>query len=364
MEKRKIILAGLLLGVLGGLLVYFGNPKNMGVCVVCFLRDISGALGFHQAAVVQRIRLEIPGFILGSFIAALMSKEFRPRGGSSPILRFFLGAFVSIGALIFLGCPLRMVLRLAGGDLNALIGLVGFTVGIGIGILCLRNGFTLGRSHAQPGAAGLAAPLFAAFLVILALIAPGFILQSTSGPGSAAAPVAISLGAGLLVGFAAQRTRLCMVGGIRDAIMFRDTHLLSGFGAIFVAALVINLMMGNFSLGFLDQPVAHTNHLYNFLGMVVTGLGAALLGGCPLRQLILAGEGDVDAMTTVMGLIMGAAIAHNFGLAASPKGVPLNGQYASWMLLGVLLLIGFGVKETVRTIRAKSDSKPTVAAGN
>ena len=31
---------------------------------------------------------------------------------------------------------------------------------------------------------------------------------------------------------------LCMVGGIRDAILFQDFHLLLGFIAIFVAALV------------------------------------------------------------------------------------------------------------------------------
>lgn len=50
--------------------------------------------------------------------------------GSAPALRFVLGAFVMIGALAFLGCPLRMVLRLAGGDANALVGLVGFGAGI------------------------------------------------------------------------------------------------------------------------------------------------------------------------------------------------------------------------------------------
>ena len=51
---------------------------------------------------------------------AFFKKEFRPKGGSSPMLRFLLGVFVMIGALVFLGCPLRMVIRLGGGDLNAL----------------------------------------------------------------------------------------------------------------------------------------------------------------------------------------------------------------------------------------------------
>ena len=40
-EKRNIMLAGLVIGVIASLLVLFGNPKNMGFCIACFLRDIS-----------------------------------------------------------------------------------------------------------------------------------------------------------------------------------------------------------------------------------------------------------------------------------------------------------------------------------
>ena len=60
---------------------------------------------------------------LGACIISLVKKEFRPRGGSAPVTRFTLGAFVMIGCLMFLGCPFRMILRLAGGDGNALFGL-------------------------------------------------------------------------------------------------------------------------------------------------------------------------------------------------------------------------------------------------
>ena len=67
-----------------------------------------------------------------------------------------LGAFVVIGALAFLGCPLRMVLRLGGGDLNALVGLIGFTGGILLGIASLKKGLfaqALVRSAQGRGAA-------------------------------------------------------------------------------------------------------------------------------------------------------------------------------------------------------------------
>ena len=118
----------------------FGNPVNMGFCIACFLRDIAGAVGMHRAAAVQYIRPEIIGLVLGSLIMALSKKEFAARGGSSPMTRFILGFFVMIGCLMFLGCPFRMILRLAGGDGNALLGLVGFVAGILCGVFFLNRG--------------------------------------------------------------------------------------------------------------------------------------------------------------------------------------------------------------------------------
>ena len=101
MKKAPILIAGGVIGILAALLVKFGNPGNMGICVACFYRDIAGALGLHRAEVVQYIRPEIIGFILGAFILAFANKEFKARGGSSPLIRFVLGFFVMIGSLVF-----------------------------------------------------------------------------------------------------------------------------------------------------------------------------------------------------------------------------------------------------------------------
>lgn len=104
-SRWGIILVGAMIGILGPVLQKLGNPPNMGICVACFERDITGALGLHRASVVQYIRPEIIGFVLGSTIAALLFREFKARAGSAPIVRFVLGAFAMIGALVFLGCP-------------------------------------------------------------------------------------------------------------------------------------------------------------------------------------------------------------------------------------------------------------------
>ncbi|OPJ56279.1 YedE family putative selenium transporter [Alkalithermobacter paradoxus] len=338
-DKLKIIPSGGLVGILSTLLVKLGNPVNMGICVACFYRDIAGALGLHRADVVQYLRPEVPGFILGAFIISKINGEFKPRGGSSPILRFVLGFFLMIGALVFLGCPLRMILRLANGDLNALTGLFGYSFGIVVAIKLLKQGFTLGKSNKHTKFEGYIMPLFSVAILALLIIAPSFIFFSENGPGSMKAPLFISLGAGLLVGIILQRTRLCTAGGIRDAILIKDFHFLWGLVGILVFSLIGNLIFSpeTFKLGFEGQPIAHNDHLWNFLGMTLVGICAVLLGGCPIRQSILAGEGDSDAAITILGLMTGAAFAHNFGLASSPNGVTSNGKFA--VIIGIITVL-------------------------
>lgn len=345
-----VVIAGVVVGIAALVLQVLGNPANMGFCIACFERDIAGAVGLHSAPVVQYVRPEIIGIVLGAFIMAVAGKEFRAKAGSSPAVRFVLGAFVMIGALVFLGCPLRMVLRMGGGDVNALVGLAGFIIGIVIGILFLKKGFTLGRAYEVSKAEGAVLPIVMAGLLILFLAVPALFHFSESGPGSKHAPIIISLVIALVVGALAQKARLCMVGGIRDTLMLKDPHLLWGFVAIFVTVLVGNLILGNFKLGVTLQPIAHSNELWNLLGMVLVGWGCVLLGGCPLRQLVLAASGNGDSAVTVFGMIAGAAFAHNFSLAGVADsmndanqlvvvGVKTNGKVAVIIGFAVLLVI-------------------------
>lgn len=325
MKNRKImiILSGLIIGVFSGILVKYGNPGNMGVCIACFLRDISGSLGLHSTSKLAYIRPEIIGIVLGAFGMALYAKEFSVKGGSAPFTRFLLGMTVMIGALAFLGCPLRMVLRLAGGDLNAIMGIVGFAAGIAVGIFFLNQGFSLRRNYQQAKAGGFMLVAIMVALLVFVVIQPAFLIWGVDGNLPAHAPLLLSLVAGLVTGALAQKTRLCMVGGIRDMIMFKDSYLLLGFISIFVGALISNIAFGNFNIGFEGQPAAHNIWYINFFGMVIAGWGSVLLGGCPMRQLILSAEGNVDSSVTIMGLMMGAGIAHNLGLVgSSPKAMP------------------------------------------
>lgn len=344
-----IISVGIFIGLAAVLLQKLGNPANMGICVACFERDIAGGLGLHRASIVQYLRPEIIGLVLGSTGMALVSGEFRPRGGSSPLIRFVLGIIAAMGALVFLGCPWRAVLRLAGGDLNAVLGIAGLFAGVWIGTIFFKRGYNLGPSMKQSAASGWLFPLFMIGLLALLFAFPqvsgegksGLIFYSVKGPGSMHAPVLVSLGIAMLIGALAQRSRFCTMGAIRDLILFRYTHLFLGLAAMFIAALTANMLTGSFNMGIIGQPVAHTDGVWNFFGMVTAGLAFALAGGCPGRQLFMAGEGDSDAAIFALGMIAGAAMAHNFGTASSGAGIGAYGIHATLIGFAVCLFIGF-----------------------
>jgi len=344
-----IIAVGIFIGLAAILLQKLGNPANMGICVACFERDIAGGLGLHRAGIVQYIRPEIIGLVLGSMGMALASGEFRPRGGSSPLIRFVLGIIAAMGALVFLGCPWRAVLRLAGGDFNAILGIAGLVGGVWIGTMFFKRGYNLGSSVKQSAAAGWLFPLIMMGLLAMLFVFPqvsgeaksGLLFYSVKGPGSMHAPVLASLGIALLIGALAQRSRFCTMGAIRDLILFRYAHLFLGLLAMFAAALVANMLTGSFNAGFTGQPVAHTDGVWNFLGMVTAGLAFALAGGCPGRQLFMAGEGDSDAAIFALGMIVGAAMAHNFGTASSGAGIGAYGIHATVIGFAICLFIGF-----------------------
>ena len=302
----KLAVSGAVIGLLVMLLAIYGNPANMAICVACFIRDTAGALKLHTAAPVQYFRPEVVGFVCGSFLLALLTKEYKSTAGSSPMVRFILGAAMMIGALVFLGCPLRMVLRMA----------IGFAGGVATGSFFLKKGFSLGRAYEAKPVGGAVLPVVLAALLVIG-VATGVYAVSTEGPGSKHAPIILSLVVALVIGALAQKSRMCFAGSIRDIILMKNFDLISIIAALFAVMAVYNAATGSFHLGFSGQPIAHSQHLWNILGMYVVGFAAVLAGGCPLRQLILAGQGSSDSAVTFLGMLIGAAFAHNFGLVGA-----------------------------------------------
>jgi hypothetical protein len=334
----EVVAAGLALGALGVLLSIWGNPENSGICVSCFMENIAGALGLHDNPRLQYLRPELIGFVLGAALCSLAFREFHSRGGSAPLPRLAAGIFLMVGCGVFIGCPIKLFLRLAAGDLTSVAGVAGLVAGVWVGLKGLAKGVDLGPHSRERGGSGFLVPALFVLLLIFLVTRPSFIIFSDRGSAAQHADWPVSLGAGLILGGMSQRSRFCITGSVRDTMLmgFRS-YMIFGAVAFFMAALVVNLASGRFHPGLYGQAGAHADHLWSFLGMGLVGWTSVLIGGCPFRQLVKAGEGDADAGLVVIGMFIGGALVQAWGISATAAGVPLAGKVA--LLLGFAFIM-------------------------
>lgn len=336
-----LVLSGVAFGLVALTLGWFGNPANMGICVACFVRDIAGGLKLHANPTVQYMRPEIFGVILGAFMTSIAFKEFKASAGSAPFIRFALGFFMMLGCLVFLGCPLRMALRIGAGDLNAVIGLFGLVAGIAVGTYFINKGFSLTAAKSQQKIEGWLFPVASVILFAIVLWKSDIFVSSAKGPGSFHAPIFMALAGGLILGFIVQRTRFCFIGMAKHVFLTRNFGMALGVLALIVTVFIGSHLLGTFHLGFDNQPIAHNDGLWNFLSMALVGFCGVLITGCPLRQLVKAGQGDADSAMSAFGMLFGAAIAHNFSFASSPAGPTDNGKVI--VIIGILVCFAVAI---------------------
>ncbi|UXM85563.1 YeeE/YedE thiosulfate transporter family protein [Methanococcus aeolicus] len=134
---------------------------------------------------------------------------------------------------------------------------------------------------------------------------------------------------GIVLGYLFQRSRMCFAGGMRDFYLVKDSYLLKGlFGtiagafigyAIFSAMGLISAFPWALSKGLLvpipGDPIGASGSVMGHIILAcIGGFGVGFLsiiqGGCPLRNYVMAAEGNKTAITYVLGLAVGAVIFH------------------------------------------------------
>lgn len=131
---------------------------------------------------------------------------------------------------------------------------------------------------------------------------------------------------GILIGWLGQRSGFCSIGGFRDFFMFRHTRLLYGYlaliGGAFVGYLLFWLITPSAFEHFFwlmtsgltpvpGAPAGLTIAAYIVLaviGGIAVGVIGVLLGGCPLRQLVMTSEGNIKSLIFVIGMCVGAVV--------------------------------------------------------
>lgn len=161
---------------------------------------------------------------------------------------------------------------------------------------------------------------------------------------------------GFILGFWGQRSRMCFIGGWRDFFLIRDTYLLKGFIAFAVTAAIVFFVCSNAGLYVKNYPwfqkqtamqidiagtalifpdqcdltffeavasadsgikglkigntVIPNESLIMYVAAFFLGLLSTLANGCPLRQHVMAGSGNISSWVYMVGFY-GGIIAYN-----------------------------------------------------
>ena len=151
---RKIHISAALFGVLAAAIAVcvqvfgsFSPPQAYGVCVVCHAKDLVNALLSNfswfgspvSTVALKGIVLTVVGIILGAFTMAVYNREFKLRFVENVFVAFICGFIVMTAGLALSGCPMRMLLRSAYGDLGAVASVISLILGIFLATLLLKR---------------------------------------------------------------------------------------------------------------------------------------------------------------------------------------------------------------------------------
>ncbi|MCX7991025.1 MAG: YedE family putative selenium transporter [Proteobacteria bacterium] len=328
-ENLIFIFTALLIGLFGALLSVWGNPINTGICISCFMENFSGALRLHNNMLMQYIRPEMIFIVIGSFVSAVVRREFITRYSASIIHSFLGGIFMIIGSAVFIGCPIKMLLKLAGGDLNSLAGIIGTIFGVWLAVRLLREDIDTSLFKTvikRNDRSSIIIPLSVIFLISLYFLKGELFAESVSGAGAEKSPVIYAISVGLIIGIFSQYSRFCVTGSIRNSIILRKTTGFMALLALVLSALIVNAIFERLKFGVIGQPGSHTEYLWSFISMTLVGYIAVIIDGCPFRQLVKMGEGDVNAFVCFLGMLIGGAFVQNFKILSDSSGPTLMGK--------------------------------------
>lgn len=153
----------------------------------------------------------------------------------------------------------------------------------------------------------------------------------------------------IVVGFLAQRSRMCFVAGLRDWFLVRDRELLLGlftfvitilfltslfshlhllrrgipeYGEIEAARSVVGISRGLMKSGEVTilekgaieslSPRTNLFVIVTFGGGLLMGLISTMSGGCVLRQHVLCAQGNRDALFYILGFYFAVIVYYNF----------------------------------------------------
>ncbi len=134
------------LAVVAQAFLYMQPPPAYGLCIICHGRDLiiwlvsalTGAQREVAAISMYWPVLTVVGVFLGSRYAAISHAEHRDVPCKNPLVAFACGMAVMILGLVIMGCPTRLLLRAAYGDIAGVVGVIALLLGVVAATLVMR----------------------------------------------------------------------------------------------------------------------------------------------------------------------------------------------------------------------------------
>lgn len=306
-----LMINGLFWGVFGGV-KFWGDWFNN-------LIGLGPILGVPQELdnfLMHRMSLMNIMLVLGSFCAALLSRQFLPR--RPPKLEYIWaalgGCLLGIGASLAGGCT-------TGGFFNPVLHaspagwamwaglLLGAAIGLKLLMWTLEN---IEWGMVAPPPIKLPVGVLRVYPLLGLAVVVGVLLWATqwygSGNGQLAARAVIVL-AGFAIGFIMHRSRLCFARSFREPFMTAEGDMTKAVILALTIGLVISSLL--FQKKIIDPYIAipATFWIGSLLGGLIFGIGMIFAGGCASGSLWRMGEGHAKLWVTIFFFSWAGSIA-------------------------------------------------------
>lgn len=341
---------GVLVGLLNVVLFAIRSPWGASGGVTNVGENLYGLVGIIPDTGITPVAESNYGMlvlliVLGSFAAALFSKEFALRvPPKAEMFKGFLGgSLMAIGATVGIGCSIGSffsgVPALSGG---ALI----FTAAMFIGVVLSLKYLIWEMENKPEWSSGKSYTFLAAkpdkgnwqiWLGIVVLLVVIVISYSYAATNMVMSWFIIIAG---LFGLISQRSRFCIVKAFRDPFMSGEAHGSEGVIAGLVVSLIGFTAIKVFGIGTLGEASMRARELTwvfpHFwakaaIGGFIFGIGMTIAGGCAVGTLWRVGEGQIKLWFSALGLILISPLSSKYLVPLFDGLLPQSAKFRNYL---------------------------------
>ena len=340
---------GIVLGTLNILLFAIKSPWGASGGINNWGENVYMLIGIFGLENAQPLSASFYGMlclflVIGSFIGALLSKEFAlripPKG--ELIKGFIGGSLMALGATFGIGCTIGAFFSgmpaMSGG---AII----FTIGLFLGVIVALKylmwemekfpKFSSGKSYnflAGTGKSGIWQK-WAGWIVLIIT----FIIAYQYSDGNEVMAWFIIIG--MLMGLISQRSRFCIVKAFRDPFMTGEASGSVGVMAGLFVGLFGFVIIKYFGIGVGDIALRAREMTWVFphfffraiIGGFIFGLGMTIAGGCAVGTLWRVGEGQVKLWASALGFLIISPISKLYIVPPIIESLPQSWDFKSYL---------------------------------